>query len=253
MEDIESLIKDTVLYKIDGNIIHFIIDENARPYWSKTLNQYLTINKVDLKMPERYKEQKIVMTKDNKHRRFVDFVAAIRGVKVDLASGPSGYFSPMVDALTENDIFIVTDACPIVVDAHAAACSRDNCFVFDMDLDKELPFKDESVDVFSGNFLNNVNNYAGLIREAYRCLRPGGRLAVIEMFFEHGCKTYEHLNEEGAIWSSFEVFVAFCKNVGFQYLGSDILHTRKGKISDGDLYPLDENDCSADRAVYFEK
>lgn len=43
MEDIESLIKDTVLYKKDGNIIHFIIDENARPYWSKTLNQYLTI------------------------------------------------------------------------------------------------------------------------------------------------------------------------------------------------------------------
>lgn len=48
-------------------------------------------------------------------------------VMVDLASGPSGYFSPMLDALTEDKIFIVTDACPIVVSAHAAVCSRDIC------------------------------------------------------------------------------------------------------------------------------
>lgn len=93
-------------------------------------------------------------------------------VMVDLASGPSGYFSPMLDALTEDKIFIVTPALL---------------------------------------WLPHMLQFAA------------------------------------------ETFVAFCENVGFQYLGGDILHMRKGKISDGDLYPLDENDCSADRTVYFEK
>ncbi|MDE7234954.1 MAG: class I SAM-dependent methyltransferase [Ruminiclostridium sp.] len=193
------------------------------------------------------------MTGDEVRRRFVEFVSRVRGVKVDLASGPSGYFSPFLETLTVGDTFIVTDACPAVIAAHSAACGKDKFYVFDVDLDKELPFRDESVDVFSGNLLNNVDHYAELIREAYRCLKHGGKLAVIEMFFDHGCKTYEHLNSRGAVWASFETFTAFCESVGFTYLGSDIIGTRKGKIDAGDLYPLDDNDCSSDRTVYFEK
>lgn len=88
---------------------------------------------------------------------------------------------------------------------------------FDVDLDKSLPFKDESVDIFTGNLLMNVENYSTLIQEAYRCLKKGGKLAVIEIFFEHGSKTYEHLCSKGAIWSSFETFVAYCEKIGFEF------------------------------------
>lgn len=250
---ISSLIKENISYTVEGSTVHFILNDESRPQWSKALDSYLAGNHIDLQMKQRYAEQREIMTKDEKHRRFVDFVSAVRGVKVDLASGPSGYFSPFLDTLTPQDTFIITDACPSVIAAHSAACNKENVYVFDMDLDQALPFKEESIDVFSGNLLNNVDNYAALIREVHRCLKPGGKFAVIEMFFDHGCKTYEHLNAHGSIWASFETFVSYCESVGFTNLGSDIINTRRGKISEGDLYPLDDNDCSIDRIIYFEK
>ncbi len=252
-KNIRSLIRNGVPYREEGNVIRFILDENARPQWSKALEHSLAADKTDLKMSQRYTDQKRIMTGDEKHKRFVDFISVVSGVKVDLASGPSGYFSPMLDSLAETDIFIVTDACPAVIKAHAEACGRDNCFVFDMDLDKELPFADQSIDVFSGNLLSNVERYGELVREVYRCLKPGGRFAVMETFFEHGCRTAEYLNSRGAVWSSFGTYIDFCKSVGFQFIDSDILQTKKGKIDKDDLLPLDENDRSTDRTVYFEK
>lgn len=253
MQNIRSLIRNGVLYREEGNIIHFILEDSARPEWSKALNHSLVTNKVDLKMSQRYIDQKRIMTGDEKRKRFVDFISAAGGVKVDLASGPSGYFSAMLDPLAKNDIFIATDACPVVIKAHSEACDKDNFFVFDMDLDRELPFIDKSIDAFSANLLNNVDHYAELIREVYRCLKPGGRFAVMEMFFESGCRTSEYLKSQGAVWLSFETYVDFCKSVGFQFIDSDILKTRKGKIVEGDLLPLDENDRSTDRTIYFEK
>lgn len=249
----KKIIKDDIVYNIDGNVVHFIIDEDSRPNWYKILNQHLILNNTNLQMKQRYNSQRTIMNKDDAHKQFVKFVSEVRGVKVDLASGPSGYFSPFLDTLDNSDIFIATDACPAVIEAHSKACNKENFYAFDVDLDKSLPFKDESVDIFTGNLLMNVENYSTLIQEAYRCLKKGGKLAVIEIFFEHGSKTYEHLCSKGAIWSSFETFVAYCEKIGFEFLGSDIINTRKGKISEGDLYPLDDNDCSCDRTVYFKK
>ena len=249
----KKIIKDDIVYNIDGNVVHFITDEDSRPNWSKILNQHLILNNTNLQMKQRYNSQRTIMNKDDAHKQFVKFVSEVRGVKVDLASGPSGYFSPFLDTLDNSDIFIATDACPMVIEAHSKACNKDNFYVFDMDLDKSLPFKDESVDIFTGNLLMNVENYSALIQEAYRCLKKGGKLAVIEIFFEQGSKTYEHLCSKGAIWSSFETFVDYCEKFGFVFIGSDIINTRKGKISEGDLYPLDYNDCSCDRTVYFKK
>ncbi len=34
---------------------------------------------------------------------------------------------------------------------------------------------------------------------------------------------------------------------------SETVIARKGPISDGDLYPLNKDDCSTDKTVYFEK
>lgn len=248
-----ELIKENVAYSIEGNVLRFVEDEESRPEWSKALNRYFVQNGVKLQMKRRYNFQRSVMNGDAPRKAFVRFVSEVKGVKVDLASGPSGYFAPWMDSLSDDDVLIATDACPAVIEAHAKACDKENFYVFDLDLDQGLPFKDGSIDIFTGNLLNNVANYAGLIQEAYHCLKKGGKLAVIELFFEHGCKTYTHLVEQGAIWSSFETFVTYCESVGFRLIGSDVVTTRKGKIAEGDLYPLDENDCSEDRTVYFVK
>lgn len=253
MIDISSIVSDNTHYTLENNIVHFILNEDDRPWWSKQLEGYFTQNNHPLNIVRNYKPQKQIMTSHPTKKRFVDFVSEKHGVKVDLASGPSGYFSAILDNLTENDLFIITDACPTVVAAHSKANTKGNVYVFDVDLDKKLPFKDASIDVFSGNLLNNVNNYADLIYEVYRCLKPGGHFAIIDMFFDHGCKTYEHLSEKREIWASLETFIAFCEKVGFAYLDGDIISSRKGRISDGDLYPLDENDSWADRTLYFVK
>ncbi|MCI8784235.1 methyltransferase domain-containing protein [Lachnospiraceae bacterium 48-21] len=253
MISMKQLIKSDVKYSEDGNIIHFIFGDEDRPYWSKCLTEHLVTNKIDLNMSKRYEDQKDIMTKDEKHRRFIEFISAAEGVKVDLASGPSGYFSPILDKLTETDTFIVTDACLPVIKAHSGACGKSNFFVFDIDLDRGLPFTDNSISAFSGNFLTNVETLPNLMKEAYRCLKPGGRFACIEVFYEQGSKSFEHLNAQGSIHASFETFVDFCKNIGFQYIGSDVLITRQGKIAEGDLFPLDDNDYSSDRTIYLEK
>ncbi|MGI6214877.1 MAG: class I SAM-dependent methyltransferase [Christensenellales bacterium] len=250
---IDGIIKDGVYYRKDKNIFNFFAGNDSMPAWSKALEEHIKQNKTSLNMEQNYSAQRKRMAENEKLKQFADFVSSVDGVKADLASGPSGYFAPILDNLKEKDIFIATDASPSIAKAHAKACSRSNFFVFNLDLNRELPFKDESVDIFTGYLLNNVENYAGLIRETYRCLKRGGKLALIEMFFEHGCKTHEYLMKQGAIWSSYEVFEAFCESAGFKALGSGIIASRSGKIAEGDLLPLDNSDRSLDMAVYFEK
>ena len=249
---IETIIEDNIRYSKVDNVFSFILNDDKRPDWSKKLNDSFIYSNTDLKMKLRYAQNK-KRIKQNPYKRFFDFISEKNGIKIDLASGPSGYFSPLLDNLSDNNIFIATDACPTVINAHSIACDDPNFYVFDMDLDKRLPLKNESIAAFSGNLLNNVDNYAGLINEVYRCLKKGGKFALIEMFFEHGCKTFEYLNNQGSIWASFETFVEFCENIGFTYVDSDIINSRKGKISEGDLFPLDNNDCSIDRMIYFIK
>ena len=193
-----------------------------------------------------------MMTRDEKRKHFVDAVSSGQ-VIVDLASGPSGYFAPVLDSLEEDALFIATDACPSVLQAHAEACRKENFYLFDTDLDRELPFRDESIDVFCGNLLNNVNNYDGLIREAYRCLKPGGKFCVIEMFFDQASVSYKSLKDQKKIWASPETYADYCHSLGFDFTGSDILLTRRGKFSESDYYPLDENDVMTIRTMYFEK
>lgn len=253
MNHISAIIQENIPFSTDRNVVHFILNDEDRPWWSKQLELSYLHTGEKLDMSKNYPLQKINMTSDPVKNHFIEFISKKSGIKVDLASGPSGYFSAALDHLTENDVFIVTDACPTVISAHSNACQKENFFVFDVDLDKPLPFKDSCIDLFSGNLLSNVNNYAELINEVYRCLKVGGHFAIIDMFFEHGCSTYEHLKDKGEIWASFETFVAFCEQVGFTFLDSSIISSRKGKLSSGDLYPLDENDCWCDRILYFKK
>ena len=250
---VHNLIRKDIAYVQEGNVCHFINEDISRPNWSKALDKFLTDNHINLMMKRKYSGQRRRMNSNHALRHFVEFVSASEGIKVDLASGPSGYFAPFLDTLKDSDCFIITDACPAVIKAHADACRKPNFYILDVDLDKGLPFKNESVNIFTGNLLNNVENYGELIREAYRCLKPGGKLALIEMFFDKGSKTYAYLAEQGKIWASYEAFVQFCESVGFTCIDSETVTTRKGPISDGDLYPLDKDDCSSDMTIYFKK
>ena len=248
----EELIRNDIPYQRDGKIFHFILNEEERPAWSRALEDYLVSNRVNLQMKRKYTYQKQMMTRDEKRKHFVDAVSSGQ-VIVDLASGPSGYFAPVLDSIEEDTLFIATDACPSVLQAHAKACRKENFYLFDTDLDRELPFRDESIDVFCGNLLNNVNNYDGLIREAYRCLKPGGKFCVIEMFFDQASVSYKSLKDQKKIWASPETYADYCHSLGFDFTGSDILLTRRGKFSEVDYYPLDENDMMTIRTMYFEK
>ena len=249
----EELIRSDACYQRDGRIFRFILDEEERPAWSRALEDYLAGNRVNLQMKRKYSYQRQIMTKDEKKKRFVDAVASSGKVIADLASGPSGYFAPILDRMEEDAVFIATDACPSVLRAHAETCRKDNFYLFDMDLDRELPFRDGSIDVFCGNLLNNVNNYAGMVREAYRCLKHGGKFCVIELFFDPGSVTYRDLEAQGKIWASPETYTDYFRSLGFVFTGSEILLTRKGKLAEGDYYPLDENDEMTMRTMYFEK
>ncbi len=186
-------------------------------------------------------------------QKFFDFVTEPGGVIIDLASGPSGYFAPALDRLKSDGIFIAADACPTVLSALADASTDERFFLFDLDLDQPLPFRDASIDVFSCNLLCNVNHYPDLLREVFCCLKPGGRLAVIELFFERGSATAEFLTQYQAIFSSFETYVDFCKSVGFEYLGGDLLRETTGKMDPGDLLPVTQEDHSLTHTVYFQK
>ena len=99
---IRNLINDDMTFVQEGNVFHFINERIPRPNWSKALDEYLTVNHIDLMMKRKYAGQRRRMNSNDAFRHFVEFVSATDGIKVDLASGPSGYFAPFLDALKET-------------------------------------------------------------------------------------------------------------------------------------------------------
>lgn len=251
--DINTLIKAGVDYTRDKNVFHFINGEAERPFWSRALNDYYKINPRHLQMKRLYKLHCANIDTDPKKKDYLQFVTELGGVTVDLASGPSGYFSPIFNYLKSDALFVATDACSAVIDAHQKANRDKRFFVFDVDLDKGLPFKDGSIDAFSGNLLNNVENYKGLLKEVSRCLKTNGRFAVIEMFYETGSQTYDYLKERDAVYTSLEHYITVCSEFGLKYRDSEIKGEIVGKISAGDLLPIGDKDKCIEMFVYFEK
>ena len=253
MLDITLLIKDGTSFTKEKNVFHFFTDEAERPKWSTALDNYYTKNSRHLQMKRMYKIHCENVKSDSQMAKYFQYITERGGITVDLASGPSGYFAPVFDFMENESIFIATDASKAIVNAHQKANVDKRFCIFDVDLDKGLPFKDESIDAFCGNLLDNVDNYRGLLAELARSLKPEGRFAVIEQFYEMGSQTYDYLRERNAVYYSLENFIAVCKEFGLTCKGSSIRKEIVGKISEGDLLPIGENDKCLEMILYFEK
>ena len=251
--DIKSLIKSEMNYTSEKNVYHFIGSELERPQWSSILDNYYKNNPNRLQMKRQYKFHCNNINTDAQKEKYFQYITELGGVIVDLASGPSGYFSPVFKFLKEDSIFIATDASKAIINAHQKANNDKRFYSFDVDLDSGLPFNDGCINAFSGNLLNNVDNYRGLLSEISRSLKSNGRFAVIELFYEVGSQTYDYLKQRNAVFSSLEYFIEVCNEVGLKYKDSEIRREIIGKISEGDLLPIGENDKCLEMIVYFEK
>ena len=45
----------------------------------------------------------------------------------------------------------------------------------------------------------------------------------------------------------------YCRSLGFDFIVSEIIQARRGRMSEADYYPLDENDMMTIRTMNFEK
>ena len=251
--EITSIIKDNTFFIGKENVVHFIKNDNERPKWSRVVDNYYINNPQDLKMDEKYEFHCERILDDIQMSSFFQYITEPGGIIVDLASGPSGYFGPVFDFLKNDSIFIATDASKEIINAHKNANKDNSFFLFEVDLDRGLPFRDGCIDAFSGNLLNNVNNYKGLLSEVARCLKTNGRFAVIELFYESGSKTYDYLKGRDAVYSSLDNYIAVCNEFGLRYKDSVIRKEIIGKLAEGDLIPIGDKDKCFERIVYFEK
>lgn len=191
--EISSLIRDGIYYVRDNNLFHFIDNDEERPEWSKLLNKYFANNPDKMQMKQRYDLNCKKIDDDNLMQDFFRYITEEQGVIVDLASGPSGYFAPVFNFLKDNSIFIATDACKSVIEAHRKVNLDERFNIFDLNLDKDLPFKEGSVNAFSGNLLDNVDNYIGLLSEIGRCLKHNKDLTNRIVFFEKQIARFKNM------------------------------------------------------------
>ena len=243
-------------YAVSGNVIHFIGENEARPFWAKQLDDWIREQRIALDMEERYAASAAnCLGGAEQAEKFFGFIAGGGDAVVDLASGPSGYFGGIFHKLNDRQLLIATDACAAVIQAHSAAnlYAHKNFLMLDVDLDKPLPFRDNSVDAFMGYLISNVTGYMALIGEVCRCLKPGGRFAVAEVFYEKNSPTELAFREKGMLISSYEDYGKHCQSAGLTLLESRVLYAMTGKLDPSDEYPLRDDEKSEIRAVYFRK
>lgn len=231
-------------FPVEDGIIHFVSDEN-RPESPKNLAQHPPIQEASLygknaeRNEERYNREPYV-------KEYVDFVAAYKGIIVDLATGPGGgYIAPTLKQLNPEGLLIATDACLPVLRYQYQLFKpqyQDRFEILDVDLGKTLPFKDNSIDIFCGVGVTNISNISETLKEVVRCLKSQGSVVLSERFYAQESETAKYLTELGHIFASFESFDAYCRGIGLHVARCEELFRKRGKSEPGDGLPLKETD-----------
>lgn len=237
-------------YKVKKNIISFM-KEDERPYWSIQIDEFYKDKKYP--MGHIYNTVKLHIKDDKVYQNYFNLISSTDGIIIDLASGVSGYFAPVLDRISETSEFIITDASKEMIKAHATTNrKRKNIDICEIDLDKKLPFKDNSVDMYCGNLVNNVMNYKELINEVYRTLKVNGKYNVIEWFFDENSETSKYLKENNSLIQSIDYYIDFCSQCGLKLINKEIQSSSIGKL-EGDLLPINPNDKKSVVMLYFQK
>lgn len=237
-------------YHVNKNVISFINDDN-RPYWSKQMDLLYSKNKYSI--GRMYSFNRIKYKNNLPMQNFYKFIENCNGIIVDLASGPSGYFGPVLDVIEKNSIFVITDGSKTMVNAHSTAnLKRKNVVVCELDLNKELPFNDKTIDVYCGNLLNNVDEYESLIDEVSRTIKENGYLVLIEWFFENGSSSEKYLKQTNKITQTKDYFIDFMKSKSLILINEELESEHIGKM-EGDVLPIDKNEKVSTWILYFRK
>lgn len=228
----------TKTFKKTGNVYSFITGE--RPEWSKRLDLFFSGSKYPMGRMYNFAE---IRFKDNKvMQELYKIVLETNGIIIDLASGPSGYFGPVLENLCENSTFVITDASKFLINAHSVANrNRNKVKIFDIDLEKELPFKDETIDCYCGYVPSNIDKFDLLLNEVSRTLKKNGKLCIIDWFFDEKTDTFKYLKDNNKVTYSLKNFISFCNGLELKLTNKDLDRKYIGK-QEGDLLPINPLD-----------
>lgn len=254
INDIISCKKCQNELKYSDSYICLFSNDDERPYWSMHMQTEFENHGIILEMNKKYDAFDTYYSKKEIVVDFFNRVLDSGKIIVDLASGPSGYFGTVLKLLKNEQMFFITDGSPVILNAHMDANKgRRNIGYIDLDLDKPLPFKNDSIDCFMGNYLGNVMNYRQLVTEAHRSLKPGGRFSVIEIFYDKDCETATELRNSEKLYADLEVYTEFCEGIGFKLDRKGTIEHIVGKLDPSDSLPRNDTDQSEIIAFDFIK
>ena len=250
-------------YPLESGTVHLVTREEERPGNPKRLAASYAEESSERLQVEYYEKQRAlkeqIYSTNSAVKEAVDFVVRNTGTGVDLATGHGGgYIAPIVKRLSDGAAFFASDACLPVIENWCRCLQpeyADRFAFLDIDLNGSLCFPDNSVDVFSGLAIGNVNDGdpAGLLREVHRCLRPGGWGVFQEMFFAPESETAALLSQEGDLYASVEAFAERALGLGLHVTKSEQAEMGVGKIDPADGMPVNNSDGWSQIILYLRK
>lgn len=238
-------------FSVDRGIVRFIDEDTPRPHWSRALLEAINESHPEMQTEDYYRERLLKAEdryRDNPAlREVVDALASTSGVALDIASGPSGGFLPLLaPRLPEETLLIGTDACPPVIEHWYTCISeiREAAAYLDVDLLGPLPFADASIDLVTGVYIENVNidKPMGLISELARCTKHATKIVLQQLFYAEESATAVMLRDQGNPYASLPDFADALASVGFGAVEQVRLRSGRGKLDPGDALPLRDSD-----------